>query len=113
MNCPHCNKPMTSDPCQECGFLVDPRGDDIEIAKVLNAAHGGSGDFVELGTLSANAVLGEPGAGMGFLANDIMQSFSESHPDAVLGTSIDKGESFRRGEVLFGSTRDGMSKPRN
>jgi len=43
MNCPHCKKPMTSDPCQECGFLLDPRGDDIEMARALRAVCGESG----------------------------------------------------------------------
>jgi hypothetical protein len=44
---------------------------------------------VELGTVSVNAVLGKPGAGMSFVPNKILQDFAKNHPDAVSETVID------------------------
>ena len=45
--------------------------------------------------VSLGAVLGKPGTGMSYAVNDIVKNFAKNHPDAVPGTVIDKGESFR------------------
>lgn len=74
MNCPCCKQTKTSDPCSECGFLVDPKGDGT--ARVF-------------GTNQA-----QPGGGMSFLTGGIIQNWVKANPEAASGEVIDRGQSY-------------------